>query len=63
MQIIGNVNHVFPNTLVVQALQNISTTAQEQQIFYDRFCSDIIYKAIEGSIKNTSLKILSLNLM
>ena len=55
------VNQFLPNPLVVSVLQNLFNNAQEMKTFYDRVISDIIYKAIEGSITNTSLKKIRLN--
>ena len=42
--------------MVVSALQNLDYNAQEMKHFYDRVCSDMISKEIEGSIAKTSLK-------
>ena len=48
---IGNVvNQLLPNPLVVSYLQNLDGSAQGVQNFYDRVRSDMIAKAIEGSI-------------
>ena len=59
---IGNVvNQVLTKPLVVSALQNLANNAQEVQNFDYRVLSDMISKAIEGSIKNTSIKKLRLN--
>ena len=61
LQVIGNVDQVNPNSLVVQALQNIANDTQEKQIFYDRIHSDMIHKEIEGSITNNSINKLRLH--
>ena len=45
---IVNIVNSLPNLLVVSALLNLSTSAQEVQNFYDRACSDMIAKEIEG---------------
>ena len=49
-------NKVLPKPLIVSALNNLSGSAQEVQKLYDRVCSDMIAKAINGSIINLSLK-------
>ena len=61
MKVIGNVKQAFPDPLVVSYLQNLYNNAQKIQNFYERVWSDILAKAIEGSIKNKSLKNLSMN--
>ena len=61
LQGIGNVDQFLTNPLLVQALQNIANYAQEKQNFYDKIHSDMIYKAIEGSIRKNSLKKLRLH--
>ena len=53
---IGNVNKVLSNPLVVADLQNLDNTPREVKNVYVGVISDMIAKAIEGSIKNTSLK-------
>ena len=56
-----NVNQFLPNPLVVEAIQILSKNQKEIQHLHDRVFSDMIAKAIEGSITNTSLKKLGLN--
>ena len=57
LQVIGNVYPDLPDHLQVSDLQNLpSGNAKEIVNFHDRFCSDIISKAVEGSIKKTSLQ-------
>ena len=36
--------NVLPNTLIVSAVQKLSGSAQQVQNFYDRVCSDMIFK-------------------
>ena len=59
---IGNVeNKVLPKPLAVSGIQNLANNDREVQNFYDRVHSDMIAKAIEGSIKKNYLKILKLH--
>ena len=58
---IGNFVNVLPNSLLVSALLNLSTSAQELQHFYHRLRSDMINKSIWGSISNTYIKKLRLH--
>ena len=57
---IGNLTPL-PNHLERTTLKKLSTSTQEVQKFYDRVLLDMIYKAIESSIKNTALKKLRLH--
>ena len=45
---IVNFVSVLPNPLVLSAILNLFTSAQEVKTFYDRVCSDILAKSIEG---------------
>ena len=56
LQGIGNVDQFLSNTLLVQAIKNISNTAQEEQIFFDRVFSRTISKRTEGSITKTTYR-------
>ena len=50
---IGNVHEALPENLQVSDLQNLAGGGAKEIVnFHDRFFSDMIYKAIEGSIKN-----------
>ena len=61
---IGSVGNKFlPNPLVVSALQNLASNPQEVENLYDMVRSDMISKAIEGSIKKNSLKKIRLHRM
>ena len=60
---IGNaVNLVLLNILVVSALQNLANNAQELHNAYDRVRSDMIAKKMDGLVKYTFLKKLSIYL-
>ena len=47
-----SVNTALPSPLVATAIKKLAINPQGLQNFYDMFSSDMIYKAIEGSIKN-----------
>ena len=56
LQVIGNANKVLPNPLAVSYTAQLSGgNAIEIQNFHDRVLLDMISKAIERSITNTSL--------
>ena len=59
---IGNVgNNVIPNPLVVSYLQNLAGDPQQVQNIYYRVRSNMISKAIEGSITKIYYKRLRLH--
>ena len=60
-QEIGNVTQIVPHPLQLKEITNIANNVQQNDIFYENIWSDTVYKEIEGSILNTSLKKLRIN--
>ena len=61
MEVIEHLRQLIPELLTSQNLGNITTSEIEEQNFFDIVLSDVIYKPIDVSMTNTSVKKLRLH--